>query len=32
MLAGAIIDRLAYKPHLINMTGASYRIIATRME
>ncbi|MFR1448930.1 MAG: IS21-like element helper ATPase IstB [Beduini sp.] len=30
VLAGAIIDRLAYKSHLINMTGDSYRIIATK--
>lgn len=30
VLTGAIIDRLAYKSHLINMTGESYRIIATK--
>lgn len=30
ILTGAIIDRLAYKSHLIDMTGDSYRIIATR--
>lgn len=31
VLAGAIIDRLAYKSHLIDMTGDSYRIIATKV-
>lgn len=30
VLTGAMIDRLAYKSHLINMTGESYRILATQ--
>lgn len=30
VLAGAMIDRMAYKSHLINMTGDSYRIMATK--
>lgn len=30
VLTGAMIDRLAYKSHLINMSGESYRIIATQ--
>ena len=30
VLTGAIIDRLAYRSHLIDMTGESYRIIATK--
>lgn len=30
VLTGAIIDRLAYKSHLIDMSGESYRIIATK--
>lgn len=30
VLTGAMIDRLAYKSHLINMAGESYRIIATQ--
>lgn len=30
VLTGAIIDRLAYKSHLIDMSGESYRILATK--
>lgn len=30
VLTGAMIDRLAYKSHLIDMTGDSYRIIETK--
>ncbi|MBM6880334.1 ATP-binding protein [[Clostridium] spiroforme] len=30
VLAGAMIDRMAYWSHLINMTGDSYRIMATK--
>lgn len=30
MLTGAIIDRLVYKAHMIDMIGESYRIKATK--
>lgn len=30
VLTGAIIDRLAYKAHMIDMSGDSYRILKTR--
>lgn len=30
VLTGAMIDRLAYKSHLIDMSGESYRILATQ--
>lgn len=30
ILTGAIIDRLAYKSHLIDMSGDSYRLLATQ--
>lgn len=30
VLTGAIIDRLAYKAHMIDMSGDSYRIISTK--
>lgn len=30
VLTGAMIDRLAYKSHLIDMTGDSYRVIETK--
>lgn len=30
VLTGAMIDRLAYKSHLIDMSGESYRILATK--
>lgn len=30
VLTGAIIDRLAYKSHLLDMSGDSYRIMATK--
>jgi len=30
VLTGAIVDRLAYKAHMIDMSGDSYRIISTR--
>lgn len=30
LLTGAIVDRLAFKSHLLNMSGKSYRVIATQ--
>lgn len=30
IITGALIDRLAYKSHMIDMSGESYRIIATK--
>ncbi len=30
VLTGAIIDRLAYKSHMIDMTGESYRLLSTK--
>lgn len=30
VLTGAIVDRLAFKSHMIDMTGESYRIMATK--
>lgn len=30
VITGAMVDRLCFKAHMINMTGESYRILETR--
>lgn len=30
VLTGAIVDRIAHKAHVVDMTGESYRVIETK--